>query len=97
MLFTTLRREFSRGLRSQSAHPEIELKAEHHQELVTAPEVLAFSDATTVLEGLAQVDESYRIVLELFYLADLSYKEIAAILELPMGTVMSRLSRGKKS
>jgi RNA polymerase sigma-70 factor, ECF subfamily len=95
-LFTTLRREFSRGLRSQSAHPEIELKAEHHGQLVADPQVLPSSDATTVLEGLAQVDESYRIVLELFYLADLSYKEIAAILELPMGTVMSRLSRGKK-
>jgi RNA polymerase sigma-70 factor, ECF subfamily len=95
-LFTTLRREFLRGLRSQSSHPEVELKPEHQDQLVANPGVLQASDAATVLEALAHVDESYRVVLELFYLADLSYKEIAATLDIPIGTVMSRLSRGKE-
>jgi RNA polymerase sigma factor (sigma-70 family) len=95
-LFTTLRREFLRGLRSQSSHPEVELKPEHQDELVANSGVLEASDAATVLEALARVDESYRVVLELFYLADLSYKEIAATLDIPIGTVMSRLSRGKE-
>ena len=95
-LFTTLRREFLRGLRTQSTHPEVELKPEHQDQLVADSGVLKASDAATVLEALACVEESYRMVLELFYLSDLSYKEIAATLDIPIGTVMSRLSRGKE-
>ena len=95
-LFTTLRREFLRGLRSQSSHPEVELKPEHQDQLVNDSPVSQAVDAATVLEALAQIEESYRMVLELFYLADLSYKEIAATLDIPIGTVMSRLSRGKE-
>jgi RNA polymerase sigma-70 factor, ECF subfamily len=43
-----------------------------------------------------QVDEAYRVALELFYLSNLSYREIGETLEIPIGTVMSRLSRGKE-
>jgi RNA polymerase sigma-70 factor, ECF subfamily len=58
--------------------------------------MLQAADAATALKALAQVDDGYRMVLELFYLADLSYKEIATTLDIPIGTVMSRLSRGKE-
>jgi RNA polymerase sigma factor (sigma-70 family) len=95
-LFTTLRREFLRSLRRQSSHPEVELTPEHQDQLVTDPAMLQAADAATALKALAQVDDGYRMVLELFYLADLSYKEIATTLDKPIGTVMSRLSRGKE-
>jgi RNA polymerase sigma-70 factor (ECF subfamily) len=53
-------------------------------------------DARIVLDALLQVDEPYRATLARFYLCEFSYKEIAETLKIPIGTVMSRLSRGKE-
>jgi RNA polymerase sigma-70 factor (ECF subfamily) len=45
---------------------------------------------------LSRLPEDFRLPLVLYYLQDCSYREIAAIAGVPLGTVMSRLSRGKK-
>jgi len=46
--------------------------------------------------ALEQLPEEFREVIVLRELEDLSYKEIAAIAGIPLGTVMSRLARGRK-
>ncbi|HEQ60396.1 MAG TPA: sigma-70 family RNA polymerase sigma factor [Firmicutes bacterium] len=49
-----------------------------------------------IIEALEQLPEEFREVVILSDLQDLSYKEIAEVLECPVGTVRSRLSRGRK-
>ncbi len=54
------------------------------------------STAENVNRWLKTLPERYQSVLILYYLKEFSYQEIADILEIPMGTVMSRISRGKQ-
>jgi RNA polymerase sigma-70 factor (ECF subfamily) len=49
-----------------------------------------------VKKALEALPPDYRMVVILADLEDFSYKEIAEILECPVGTVMSRLYRGRK-
>ncbi len=49
-----------------------------------------------VLRALARLPRHYREAVLLADVEDFSYKEIAAIKRVPIGTVMSRLSRGRK-
>jgi len=80
----------------QSSHAETEFVPEHHDSPTLDLATLRLLDARTVFDALRKVEEPYRGALELFYLEELSYKEIAEILRIPAGTVMSRLSRGKE-
>ena len=52
--------------------------------------------AEAVHQQLKTLPERYRSVLILYYLQEFSYQEIADMLEIPLGTVMSRLARGKQ-
>jgi RNA polymerase sigma-70 factor, ECF subfamily len=94
-LFTTLYREFL-GLRRRSTRfPHINAEAIEHELPNIDPNVVSKLDSKRALEALEEIDETFRAPLVLFYMKDLAYKEIAEILDIPIGTVMSRLSRGK--
>lgn len=96
-LFTTLHREFLNQRRRAAKFSDTELNEELIGD-IAAPEDGAERqmDGSRALEVLGALDETYRAPLALFYLQQHSYKEIAVILDVPIGTVMSRLSRGKE-
>ena len=52
--------------------------------------------ADEVNRAVAALPSEFREVIVLRELHDLSYKEIAAVIDVPIGTVMSRLSRGRR-
>ena len=52
--------------------------------------------ASRVREAIDQLDEQYRTIVYLRELEDLSYEEIAEVVELPVGTVKSRLFRARQ-
>lgn len=58
--------------------------------------LLQSSDSQVVRRALEELPVEFREVMVLRELEELSYKEIASITDLPLGTVMSRLARGRK-
>jgi len=95
-LFTTLYREFLRGRRRDARSSSLEdLPAGEREPTAEGVDQVSRLDAASVMTALQTVDETFRAPLTLFYIEDMSYQEIADALEVPIGTVMSRLSRGK--
>ena len=65
------------------------------EQLVAEPTVPATLQDEEVLAALAQVPEHFRAIILLADVQEFAYKEIAALLSIPIGTVMSRLYRGR--
>lgn len=93
-LFTTLHREFLGIRRKQTRFPQVDMDQVELELPVIAPETISRHDTSHVLAALARLDEVYRAPVALFYLQDFSYNEIAETLQVPLGTVKSRLARG---
>jgi len=94
-LFTSLYREFLRQNRRGQTVVAIDqeiLESRQDSNLVSSVRQMESKEA---VEALHKLDPVYREPLILFYMEDLAYKEIAEVLDIPIGTVMSRLARGK--
>ncbi|HEU5170250.1 MAG TPA: sigma-70 family RNA polymerase sigma factor [Gemmatimonadales bacterium] len=61
-----------------------------------AAAVLGKMDSEQVAEAIDALPEEYRVVATLYFLQDFSYQEIAGVLGCPVGTVRSRLHRGRR-
>jgi RNA polymerase sigma-70 factor, ECF subfamily len=94
-LFTTLYRIFLGWKHRKNRFPHIELIEAEDQLPPLTSDVADGMDSEKVMETALDLEEHYRVPLVLHYLQCLSYREIAEVLNLPIGTVMSRLSRGK--
>jgi len=94
-LFSTLHHEFLKSRRRQARFPHVDLARVDDEIPTVSPTIVNQLDGDTVLQALARVEEIYQAPLALFYLEDYSYKEIAEILEVPIGTVQSRIARGR--
>lgn len=70
----------------------------HASPMELNPEVILLQSANRkiVNQALEDLPVGFREVLVMREMEDLSYKEIASIAAIPMGTVMSRLSRGRE-
>jgi RNA polymerase sigma factor (sigma-70 family) len=94
-LFMVLYREFlnSRRLRQREVLGDTDAGLE--LEPVRSNSAETRIDSGTAIAALWELDEIFRVPITLFYLENHSYKEIADVLDLPIGTVMSRISRAK--
>lgn len=94
-LFTTLHRRFLTKWRRENRFPHFELSIVRRELPATASVAEDRMDGATAREALQKLNELYRVPLVLFYLDEHSYAEIAEILKIPIGTVMSRIARGR--
>ena len=95
-LFTTLYREQLSFARRNTKFPEQDLETAEYHLQGKSEDNARLLDGQRAVQLLNALDETYRAPLSLFFMQQHSYKEIAAILDIPIGTVMSRIARGKK-
>jgi RNA polymerase sigma factor (sigma-70 family) len=93
-LYTTLHRAFLQGRRRQTRFPHQDLDEVIEQLPAVSGALSDHVDGLQVLQALSKVNEVYQAAVALFYLEDYAYKDIAAVLDLPIGTVKSRIARG---
>ncbi len=92
-LFTVLRNCYLKTRRQRVPLPAaaVELDINLVPDAVTANDI----DSERLQAAINSLDDDFKVTLLLFYFEHRSYREIAEVLEIPIGTVMSRLARAK--
>lgn len=93
-LFTILRNCFFKTRQRQRPVPASSLQLN----IDTIPDEIPEDqdiDGERLQEAINELPDGFRMVLVMFYFQECSYREIAEALDVPIGTVMSRLARAK--
>lgn len=93
-LFSILRNDYLHRHRSEKQHPQIPLD-DVGDVAEGLPDELPEIDPEQLQVALNELPEVFRTPIILFYFEEFGYREIAAQMDLPIGTVMSRLARAK--
>ena len=98
ILRNTYINRYNRGLRKPQMVDVSEIQASNEVATKSTPEDDIFDGLLDdeVADAMDSLPEDYHAVVVLSDLEELPYKEIAEILNIPIGTVMSRLHRGRK-
>lgn len=93
-LFSILRNAYLHRARSDRAHKQVSLDAVGDLPGDLPPDVPDV-DPEQLQRALNDLPEGFRTPVILFYFEDMSYRDIGEQMDLPIGTVMSRLARAK--
>ena len=95
-LFQILRTAFFKLCRKRRPSTEADVEMDIESALIHDPqEAEPHYDRELLQARLNELPDNYRAALLMFYFEEMSYEEISKALDIPMGTVMSRLSRAK--
>ena len=110
-LFTICRNVFLRQRERRQRHDEILLESAHDDASTLSREAPVFAASKDsdpegdffksivddeILSAIEELPDEYRMAVVLSDLEDLTYNEIAEVMEVPVGTVKSRLFRGRR-
>jgi RNA polymerase sigma-70 factor (ECF subfamily) len=93
-LFSILRNAYLHRVRAERQQPVVSLEAVGDL-AGSLPEALPEIDPERLQQALNELPESFRTPIILYYFEDFGYRDIAEQMDLPLGTVMSRLARAK--
>ena len=93
-LFSILRNAYLHRIRSDRQERRVPIE-EIGDVAEPPPEPLQPVDPERLQEVLNELPEVFRTTIILYYFKGFSYRDIAEAMDLPIGTVMSRLARGK--
>jgi RNA polymerase sigma-70 factor (ECF subfamily) len=93
-LFSILRNAYLHRARSQRQHRQVSLDSVGDV-AEPLPDALPDVEPERLQQALDELPEVFRTPVILYYFEDFSYRDIAEQMDLPIGTVMSRLARAK--